>query len=354
MAVVPEIILQRAIMSGFQAIRKDPRIINALFKNLPIHQQNAIKQYITESVIDFSINYPRADIKVPAIVLLLKNEAESQNFLWDVMGAPPNYDMPDSDLSDDILGGATAASSSSMAGLPPAVLQGLRVLEQVPVDNTLPGSPDNTYLRFVPEDQELINEVFSTRDSWPCLMLHVVSGAGIGQRRLITSITSERLDIDGQFEVNCNNTSVVDIRYAELQEGVYGEPVRTYQPKKSQLRLGANYEGQYQLEVLAGNQEEVIYLYTVLKAILFSQRSFLEAQGIMSLKLSGSDLAPRSEMLPDEIFTRSLTLMFTYPFDFLVEEDVISKLAVTISATDPNNNSIPGSTIITAEIDLEP
>jgi hypothetical protein len=354
MAIVPEIVLQRAIINGFQGIRKDPRVINVLFKSLPVDQQEMIKDYILTKQIDFSINYPRTEIKVPALVLLMKSESESNEFLRDLMGAPPNYDMPDSEMAIDTLGGSAATTISDMAGMPAKIIGGLRVASQIPADTTIPGAPSTTALTFVPEDQELIDAIFSERSTWPCLKVHVVAGAGIGQVKYISLVSSEQLDIAGSFAVNCNDTSVVDIRYAELPEPAYGQPVRVYESDDmGKLRIGANYEGQYQLEVLAGNQEEVIYLYTVLKAILFAQREFLEAQGIMALKLSGTDLAPRSELLPDEIFTRSMTLQFTYPFDFMIDQEVAKEIRLVLSNVNPlSSTPVPGSSILVAQIKL--
>jgi|688.fasta_scaffold01119_51 hypothetical protein len=356
MSTLPEVILQRAIINGFSALRKDPRIINMLFKNLPLAQQDKIKTFFLEKTIDFSINYPRNEIKVPAVVMLMKTEAESQEFLFDIVGVPPHYDMPDQSMTVDTLGGGTATTTSGMSGLPKLVLGGLRVASQIPADVTIPGGPTNSALTFVPDDQDLINEVFSVRSSWPCLKLHVVSGAGAGQVKMINLISSDQLDIIGTFDVNCNNTSVVDIRYGDALEAPYGQPVRSYAANGlGQIRLGANYDGQYQLEILAGNQEEVIYLYTVLKAILFAQRKFLEAEGIMALKISGTDLAPRSELLPDEIFTRTMTLQFTYPFNFIVENEVFKAIQVVLTNVNPDTATpTPSGSILVAEIDLEP
>ena len=286
--------------------------------------------------------------------MLMRSESESNDFLGDVMGTPPNYDMPDQDMEVDTLGGGTGASISDMNGLPDLLLGQLRVASQIPVDATVPGTPSNVILTFQPEDQDLITEVFSKRQYFPCLNLHVISGAGAGQVRRISSISTDQLDIVGGLDVNCNSTSVVDIRLSKDLEAPYGQPVRAYKANNlGQTRLGANYEGQYQLEILAGNQEEVIYLYTVLKAILFAQREFLEAQGIMALRLSGTDLAPRSELLPDEIFTRSMTLQFTYPFDFIVEKDVAKRIQLTLTNVNPlNDNSTSGGYILIADIPL--
>lgn len=339
--MVPEIILQRAIINGFSAIRKDPRILNMLFKNLPIEQQEDIKGFILEKRIDFSINYPRTDIKYPAIVMIMKSESESQEFLGDVMGASPNYDMPDADSEIETLGGGNGASVSDMGGLPALVLGNLSV------DTMLTTSA----LIFDEDSQDLITEVFSENRSWPSMNLHVVKGAGAGKVYPIKSINDERLDIIGTFELDLDSTSVVDIRWADNPEATYGSPTRQYEQSTGLLRIGANYDAQYQLEVLAGNQEEVIYLYTVLKAILFAQRTFLEAQGIMSLKTTGTDLAPRSEMLPDEIFTRSMTVQFTYPFNFIVEQDVARVIQIALTTYD-NAPIDPESSTIVAQVEL--
>src|SRR5690606_7542358 len=341
--MVPEIVLQRAIITGFQAIRKDPRILNVIFKNLPATQQEAIKDFVLSKSIDFSLNYPQSDIKVPAIVMLLKTETEAKQFLGDVMGSPPNYDMPDQDMHYDTLGG-NGASVSDMGGLPAKVVGPLQV------EKTLPGG---SAITCTEESQEEINLVFGERDTWPCLKLHVIAGTGAGQVKNISAISTQQLDIVDTFELNLDSTSLVDIRYAEKHEDAYGEPARVYEYDTGLLRIGANYEGQYQLEVIAGNQNEVIYLYSVLKAILFSQRAFLEAQGIMSLRISGTDLAPRSELLPVELFTRSMTVQFTYPFSFLVEQEVAKAIQLTFSSVDPSSTTpVPGSEILVSEIKL--
>ena len=343
MSVVPELLLQRAIMNGLGAIRQDPKIINMLFKNLPLHQQEAVKKYLIETRFDFSINYPKSDIKVPGFVLLLKSENESQEFLNDIMGAPPHYDMPDQDMEADTLGG-DAASISSPGGLPELVLGALNVAAMLPGRQTI---------TFTESSQEAINEVFSAKSNWSPMNLHVVAGAGAGKTYPISSITSSQLDIEGTFALDLDSTSVVDIRYTQTPEAAYGTPVRAYESSQSQLRVGANYDSQYQLDIFAGNQEEVIYLYTVLKAILFAQRRFLEAQGIMSLKISGSDLAPRSELLPDEIFTRSMTIQFTYPFSFIVDQEVARQIQIVLTNVNPlTATPYPGGEVIVARIEL--
>lgn len=343
MSVIPEIILQRAIIDGLGAVRKDPRIINMLFKNLPLPQQTAIQKYIRDSTIDFSLNYPKSEIKAPAIIMLLKTENESQEFLGDIMGTPPHYDMPDQDMEEDTLGG-NGASVSQMGGLPELVCGSLQVAAML---------PGKSAVTLQETSQDVIAEVFSVSSNWSPLNLHVVRGSGVGKVYAISSITASQLDIVGTFALDLDSTSVVDIRYTSTPEAAYGEPVRAYESSTGQSRIGANYDIQYQLDILAGNQEEVIYLYTVLKAILFSQRTFLEAQGVMNLKLSGSDLAPRSELAPDDLYTRSMTLQFTYPFSFIVEQDVARAINIILANVNPvTATPYPGGEVLVASIEL--
>ncbi len=247
----------------------------------------------------------------------------------------------------DTLGG-NAASISEPVGLPELVIGDLHVASML---------PGNQAITFTMADQDAVNAVFSEKSNWSPMYLHVVRGAGAGKVYPIRSITSSQLDIEGTFELDLGSSSVVDIRYGtetgSYREGAYGSPVRAYEANTGQLRVGANYDSQYQLDILAGNQEEVIYLYTVLKAILFAQLEFLEAQGIMSLKISGSDLAPRSELLPDECFTRSMTLQFTYPFSFIVEQDVARQIQIVLTNVNPLTN-VPylGGEVIVARVTL--
>jgi len=344
MSIIPEVILQRAIIDGIKGIRTNPKIINMIFKNLPVTQQESIKDYITQTVIDFSINYPRTEIKSPAIILMLKSESEAETFLGDIMGAPPNYDMPDADMAMDTLGG-NATSVSTPQGLPDLVIGNLKVATML---------LQKQAITFTKASQGLMDEFFAGKVNWPSMFLYVVAGAGRGKKYRILSISSDQLDIVGTFELDLDSTSVVDLRNEDAPEAAYGNPVRAYEENVGQLRIGANYDSQYQLDVIAGNQEEVIYLYTVLKAILFAQRKFLEAQGIMALKISGSDLAPRAELLPDEVFTRSMTVQFHYPFSFIVEQDVATAIQITLTSVNPKGvgTPVPGETIILSRIAL--
>jgi hypothetical protein len=182
--------------------------------------------------------------------------------------------------------------------------------------------------------EDLVNELLE--DPIGCAFLYVVQGTGAGQVFPILRIRSDSLDIQGTFEPSLDSTSLVDVRAPEDPRLALGEPSRSYDASATNLRrIGSQYEVTYHLHVIAGHQDEVIFLYSVIKALFLSQRPLLEAQGIMAMKISGSDFAPRTEYLPDEVFQRMMVLTFTYPFSFLQEQQVATAINVVMSPTDP-------------------
>lgn len=333
MSAIPEDLLQRALSYGFRAMREDSRILDTIFKHLNQSQLTDLKKFILETPIDFSINYPRKEPTLPSLVLVLKGEGEAQAFLGDVLGDRTDLAVPDPELSIDTLGGH-AASVTDSSGLPVKVAGPLDVLAQ---------SSGNSILFDEGED---ITSLVENLLDFPtgCLKLYVVDGAGKGYVYDILRFSSEGLTIAGSFSPSLDNTSVVDIRKPEDPELAVGEPSRVYLHDGSYLRKGVNYEVNYNLHVLAGQQEQLLYLYATVKALFLSQRSFLESQGVINLKIGGSDFAPRTEFLPDEVFQRMMTLQFVTPFTFLeeqqtynsiqinywVEDDVIVKYPITL------------------------
>ncbi len=323
MSVIPEILLQRVVVNGFRSLRKDPRILDALFKNLPQEQLKEVKAFVLDTSIDFSVNYPRKDLKVPSLVLVLKNETEAVPFLGDSMNTNgPSVPVPDVDLSYDTLG-AHGASTSDLSGLPRKLAGPLAVENSQGVTVNLTDSAEDVV-------EELLEDPIG------CAFLYVVGGTGAGQVFPILRIRSDSLDIQGTFDPSLDSTSLVDIRAPEDPRLALGEPSRVYDASATNLRrLGSEYEVTYHLHVIAGHQDEVIFLYSVIKALLLSQRPLLEAQGLIALRISGSDFAPRTEYLPNEVFQRMMVLTFIYPFSFLQEQEVASEVRVVLTPDDP-------------------
>lgn len=340
MAVIPERILQRAIVNGILALREDDRVFDALFRNLNQNDQQGIKKTLLDNAIDFSINYPRKEPSLPSVVLLLKSESESDGFLGDMMGVSPNYFVPDTDLTISTLGGGHATSVSTLRGLP------RKVLGNIEVANTATTSPGNIQIaeNSLADWVEFYKEN-GTNGGLPNYWdVHVIQGTGIGQKKQIEKIFSNFLDIIGTFEVDLDSTSVIDIRLHEDPTLAEGEPSRVYDEDGSYARKGAYYEIQYTLDILASQQEQVIYLYYVLKAILISQRQFLELQGVIGLTIGGSDFAKKSDFIPDEVFQRNMTLTFKSEFSYLEVIPTYSNLTFNLCVDDQNSTELASST----------
>ncbi len=314
--VVPEIILQKAIVGGIQTLKADPRLINVLFKNMSQQFQADIKAYILNTSIDWAVNYPRKQqLNVPAIVLILRSESEAETFLGDDMG----FDF-EQDVVYDTLEGH-GGSVSDLDGLQEPLVQGL----------TVEGSSGPTIVltdASVEDYTDVQAEILKGR----CFQVYVVSGTGAGQVHNTLSAFGNSITVDTDFETDLDSTSIIDIRkIGEIL--AEGEPSRVYDPGLAYERIGVHYSAQYQLQILAPQQEGVIYLYSIVKALLLSQRPFLEGQGMMVFELSGSDFAPRGEYLPSDVFMRVLNIQFTYPFTFLREFNVGKEVELCLSSS---------------------
>ncbi len=243
------------------------------------------------------------------------------------MGSSPDNGLPD-EFSHDVLGTETSAgSTSTLKGLGKAVTPALEV-----------ESATSTKVFIGTNSLEALSAFTASLSDYNSnnYIVYVVSGPGEGQSKQILRITSTFIDIEGSFSISLTNQSVIVIRDGSTVSSFedVGEPSRMFSTNSITTRMGVNYDAQYQLEVLASNQEQVLFLYAVIKTILISQTYFLESQGIQSLKLSGSDFSPKSEYLPTDVFCRAMTLNFVYAFSFVEEFANPSRIDVIILPND--------------------
>lgn len=316
MSVIPEAVLQKAITGGYRALRKDSRLIDTIFKSLNQDQVAQIKDFVLNTAVNFTINYPRKDVVLPVIALVLKNESESQTFLGDMLGDASDPWTPDPALSVDTLGGHSASVTDQ---------GGLFRKFAGPIQVTLQESP--TRISFA-DQLDLTDRV--QRANLTGAAVHVVGGTGAGQVLEVRRMSNTSLDTIEAFGVPLDSTSLIDIRVLADPETPIGEPSRVYEKTYGTVRKGVNYEANYYLHILSGQQEQTIFLYSLVKAILLTQRKFLESQGIQSLKISGTDFAPRSDFLPDEAFQRVMTLTFSHPFTFIEEQEVFTNISIDL------------------------
>jgi hypothetical protein len=301
MSLIPEAIFQRSIISGLHTLRTDDRYIDQLFRNLSQGEQDQMRTFIKNNQVDLTINYPRSQLRIPAIVILLKsdNEATDGAYLDDYMGddTPDEFGY-DGGIEGQILGGT---ASQDPVGAPGKVLFGPHYVLSATL-NTLKVS-DRTFYNYQFMDGAELNEV------------RIVGGTGAGQIREITANTHNTIMVDKDWTTIPDTTSVFEVKAPGLE--VIGQPAKLYDRRGSTVleRKGGLYTNKYQLQIVGANQNQVIYLYAIVKAIFTLSRIFMEGQGIINFRMSGTDFVNRSEYIPDLAYMRSMSIEFESPFD---------------------------------------
>tara|TARA_R100000664_G_C2752242_1_gene139543 strand:- start:120 stop:1673 length:1554 start_codon:yes stop_codon:yes gene_type:complete len=85
MSIIPEIIIQRALVNGIRQIRSSPWRSDQLFKTVPQTYAREFFNLIKNTPIDITMNYPREDSQFPCVCILLRAEEETDVFLGDFM-----------------------------------------------------------------------------------------------------------------------------------------------------------------------------------------------------------------------------------------------------------------------------
>lgn len=304
MSVVPELIFQTVISRGIHTLRTDSRYIDQLFRNLSQGDQDQMRSFIQSNQIDLSINHPRSALRVPGIVILLRsdNEHAQGSYLDDFMGHDtPDEFSYDGSVDDLVLG---TASMTSLSG-PGTVEFGPHYVLSATL-NTLKVSDKTFY-----QDQFM--------DGTKRLNVHIVAGMGAGQQREISANSHNILMVSTNWTTTPDATSVFEVR--NPVEEVLGQPSKLYDRRDASTileRKGGLYTNKYQLQVVGANQEQVIYLYAIIKAIFTMSRIFMERQGIINFRMSGTDFVNRPEYIPELAYMRMLTIEFESPFEIFV------------------------------------
>lgn len=304
MSLIPEFVFQTTIARGIGTLRDDSRFIDQLFRNLSAGDQQQMRSFLKDNQIELVINYPRSPLSTPAIVLLLKSETETHAYLGDSMGVEtPDVFGWDGEVLPEVLGGA--ASTSDISGPGPVIFGPHKVL-----------SATNNTIRV--SDKTFVANSFITGVGGRTL--HIVVGTGSGQQREIVANGGNSIMVSPNWTTIPDDTSVFEVR--GVPEETLGEPAKLYDRRDPSLvleRRGSLYTNKYQAQLVGSNQEQTIYLYVILKAIFTLARTFMEGQGIINLRMSGTDFANRPEYIPDYAYMRILNLEFEHPFDVFEE-----------------------------------
>lgn len=310
MSLIPEYIFRSAIQRGIRALRDDTRLIDQLFRNVDQESAGEMRDFLLKNRIYIDVNYPREELQIPAIIILLKSETESQAFLGDIMGVDCEPDafsfdtFEQDELADEILGGAASVSD----------LNGLGSVSYGPA-RALTGTANTLKATFAAGDAAWASSQYAGRGH----TVHLIGGTGVGQQRGINANGSDTLMVSPNWQVTPDATTVFVIRN-QAQE-VIGQPRAIFNKSGGARteRLGSLYNLQHQIQIIGPNPEFTIYLHAIVKSIFTLSRTFLEGQGIINMKMGATDFIPRTEYQPDFAYMRALNVDFQYPFDIFSE-----------------------------------
>jgi len=351
MSLIPELILQQMIVQGIRVFREDERMLRMLFRNFTQEEVEGIQKFFRDDSIDISLNYPDADLKLPAIVILMKAEAESQAFLRDFQQSASNWGGSMPLPKAELLGDQTTLGSGSRTtvGEP-----GQLYFEPA----TATGGTTNTLI--APEGSIIITDPYEG-DVYIVLM----EGTGAGQRRLVSSIipsenqTGVTITVDEIWATTPDDTTVFKLigPFVDPDLQVVGEWPKLFDSTDLNLeRFGSVYKVAYTLNIIAKDQELVIILYNVLKAIVVSSRKYLVRNGVINARMSGTDFTPQPEYYPHLAYSRAMTLEFEYHFDVFttVNEAIATQMELQIFVKQPDvrNPDDPERLVSDTEIDL--
>ena len=310
MSLIPEFIFRTVIVRGIRQFRDDTRLLDQLFRNLDQQSAADMREFFLKNKIYIDMNYPREALKLPAIIMLLKSESESQAYLGDSMGidCEPEQlvydDFIQDELADEILGGAASMSTSS--GLGPVIFGPAKAASGTA--NTLRIAVDEGGF-----DPWKSSEYAATNRT-----VHIIGGTGVGQQRAINANGTNTLMVAPNWQIVPDDTTVFVIR--DPVKELVGEPRALYNKSGAPTeRLGSMYALSYQVQIIGPNPELTIYLHAIVKSILTLSRTFLEGQGVINMQMGATDFLPRSEYQPDHAYMRALNLDFQYPFDIFSE-----------------------------------
>lgn len=324
MSLIPEFILQTTIVRGIRTLRNDHRFVDQLFRNLRQVDIDQIRKFMVDNAIDLTINYPREDLKIPAIVILLRTETEHPQgaYLDDSMGIDDELEVLgyDGGIPPSVQTGT--ASTSTLSGQGPILFGPKQAV----------GGTENTII--ITNDTEMVSCEFLSAGGGEATV-HIVGGTGRGQIRNLVENTPTVVTVEPNWTIVPDATSIFEIR-APAQE-ILGEPSALYDRRSPQFveRKGSAYQLNYQIQVIGQNPEQTIYLFTILKAILTLSRTFLEGQGVINMKMGATDFLPKNDYVPDFAYMRALNLEFLYHFDtFVVLEGLAEEFNIRLQDSD--------------------
>lgn len=334
MSTLPEPVLQTMLVRGFQKFSQDKRFIRQLFRNLDQKQLPLIEQLLSYGI-NIEVGYPRSTLKLPSIIILLRNETESAGFLADHL----DIDYPDAMSYDGAILG-----SDIVLGNGPSPKQGASDVFG-PYRAT---SATKTTLT--------INKGEWATGAYEDGTYYIVinSGLGVGQTKKILSNTKRVLTLDGEWKQTPDSTSIFTIKQYLLDK--VGEPVSLYNKRNKYDFLehrGSMYGMSYLFQIIGQSSEVTLALTSLVKSIVYLSRVFLETNGIKNLKMSATDFVKMESYQPDNSYSRSLNVDFIYETKIYEFMDDLAKEFNTFLLDSDGEELITSSFTIDETITIE-
>ena len=350
MSIIPEYVIQQILVSGINRFREDGDLVAMLFRSLNQDDVAGLIQYLRDETVDIALNWPDTQMKVPAIIISLKNENESQAFIGELMQSATNVNHTGTPFRKETLTApATKLGSGSLGtpGLETFTLEG-------PYQAT---DGDSLSVRIALVAPFNLSDPFEFEDEEELLVV-IREGTGAGQRRVVSSIVPRPASDEVVITVTSNwgtipdVTSVIEFQLIAERE-VTGEPSKLFEADQMIERLGSHYQTSYQILIVGPNQEMTIFLYAMVKAIFVINREYLYRHGFIEPKLGGTDFVAKPEYLPELAYQRALILEFQHAFDVYLAPEVIREIRLGLSVYDPNVGDSSGTSRVVSETTLD-
>ena len=101
-ASAPEIAIKSALEAGLDALKTDPSVLDDLFASYDPTVLSAVKQFFANNTVTVRFNWPKPDIKLPAVCIILTGEQEDvqNDALGDLMGQETDNDAAPTQVYD--------------------------------------------------------------------------------------------------------------------------------------------------------------------------------------------------------------------------------------------------------------
>jgi len=86
MSILPEIVLQTVLVQGIKDARRDDETLDMLFRTSSQRVVENLKDAFKEVKVNVTLNYPRENVQLPCIAILLRGEDETEAVLGDLLG----------------------------------------------------------------------------------------------------------------------------------------------------------------------------------------------------------------------------------------------------------------------------